>query len=99
MFEPAELGHKIDKAACVAEVPKLRVALFDAQLDLAQKAAFPVIIKFWFHLSKAVQKKQSEGVEKGPENALRKASTADMPWIKLAFHAYFLCIPFSFTSA
>ena len=44
MFESAELGHKIDKASYDAEVPKLRVALLDAQFDLAQKAAFPVII-------------------------------------------------------
>ena len=44
MFESAELGHKIDKASYDAEVPKLRVALLDAQFDLAQKAGFPVII-------------------------------------------------------
>ncbi len=44
MFESAELGHKIDKATYDAEVPKLRVALLDAQFDLAQKASFPVII-------------------------------------------------------
>lgn len=44
MFESAELGHKIGKASYDAEVPKLRVALLDAQFDLAQKAAFPVII-------------------------------------------------------
>ena len=44
MFESAELGHKIDKEIYDAEVPKLRVALLDAQFDLAQKAAFPVII-------------------------------------------------------
>lgn len=44
MFESAELGHKIDKASYDAEVPKLRVALLDAQFDLAQQASFPVII-------------------------------------------------------
>ena len=44
MFESAELGHKIDKASYDAEIPKLRVALLDAQFDLAQKASFPVII-------------------------------------------------------
>ncbi len=44
MFESAELGHKIDKASYDTEVPKLRVALLDAQFDLAQKASFPVII-------------------------------------------------------
>src|SRR5450759_5341918 len=44
MFESAELGHKIDKAAYDAEVPKLREDLLNAQFDLAQKAKFPVII-------------------------------------------------------
>lgn len=44
MFESAELGHKIDKAAYKAEEPKLREALLNAQFDLAQKAKFPVII-------------------------------------------------------
>ena len=44
MFESAELGHKIDKASYDAEIPKLRVALLDAQFDLAQQASFPVII-------------------------------------------------------
>ena len=44
MFESAELGHTIDKATYESEVPKLREALLDAQFDLAQKAAFPVII-------------------------------------------------------
>lgn len=44
MFESAELGHKIDKATYDTEVPKLRVALLDAQFDLAQQASFPVII-------------------------------------------------------
>jgi len=44
VFESAELGHTIDKATYESEVPKLREALLDAQFDLAQKAAFPVII-------------------------------------------------------
>jgi AMP-polyphosphate phosphotransferase len=44
MFESAELGHKVDKASYDAEVPRLRVALLEAQFDLAQKASFPVIV-------------------------------------------------------
>lgn len=44
MFESAELGHKISKKKYDAEVPKLRVALLDAQFELAQLAKFPVII-------------------------------------------------------
>ena len=44
MFESAELGHKIDKATYDVEVPKLREALLEAQLDLAKLAKFPVIV-------------------------------------------------------
>lgn len=44
MFESAELGHKIDKATYEKEVPKLREALLDAQMDLAKLGKFPVII-------------------------------------------------------
>jgi len=44
MFESAELGHKIDKATYDAEVPKLREALLDVQMDLAKLAKFPVIV-------------------------------------------------------
>ena len=44
MFESAELGHKIDKATYDKEVPKLREALLEAQMDLAKLAKFPVII-------------------------------------------------------
>lgn len=44
MFESAELGHKIDKETYKKEVPLLREALLDAQLDLLQSANFPVII-------------------------------------------------------
>jgi polyphosphate:AMP phosphotransferase len=43
MFESAELGHKIDKERYRQEVPELREALLNAQLDLAA-ADFPVII-------------------------------------------------------
>ncbi|MDP2785286.1 MAG: polyphosphate:AMP phosphotransferase [Sulfurimicrobium sp.] len=44
MFESAELGHKIDKATYDKEVPLLREALLDTQLDLAQSGKFPVIV-------------------------------------------------------
>ncbi|BBJ00680.1 polyphosphate:AMP phosphotransferase [Ferrigenium kumadai] len=44
MFESAELGHKIDKATYDKEVPKLREALLEAQMDLSKLAKFPVII-------------------------------------------------------
>jgi len=44
MFESAELGHKISKTAWKREIPKLREALLDAQLDLLQSRKFPVII-------------------------------------------------------
>src|SRR5512135_2239263 len=44
MFESAELGHKLSKAVYDAEVPKLREALLDAQMELAKLAKFPVII-------------------------------------------------------
>jgi polyphosphate:AMP phosphotransferase len=44
MFESAELGHKIDKVTYKKEVPLLREALLDAQLELLQAARFPVII-------------------------------------------------------
>jgi polyphosphate:AMP phosphotransferase len=43
MFESAELGHKIDKERYKKEVPELREALLNAQLDLLS-ADFPVII-------------------------------------------------------
>ncbi len=43
MFESAELGHKIDKERYRQEVPELREALLNAQLDLLV-ADFPVII-------------------------------------------------------
>lgn len=44
MFKSAELGHKIDKATYEAEVPALRVALLQAQMELAKLARFPVIV-------------------------------------------------------
>ena len=44
MFESAEIGHKISKAAYLREVPALREALLDAQLDLLQSKKFPVVI-------------------------------------------------------
>lgn len=44
MFESAELGHKIDKDTYDSEVPALRAALLEAQLDLVKLAKFPVII-------------------------------------------------------
>ncbi len=43
MFESAELGHKISKEIYRQEVPELREALLNAQLDLSG-ADFPVII-------------------------------------------------------
>jgi polyphosphate:AMP phosphotransferase len=44
MFESAELGHCVDKAAYEREVPALREALLNAQFDLEQSGRFPVII-------------------------------------------------------
>jgi len=44
MFESAELGHKIAKDIYKKELPMLREALLDAQLDLLQSKKFPVII-------------------------------------------------------
>ena len=44
MFESAELGHKIDKATYDMEVPKLREALLEAQLNLGKQSKFQVII-------------------------------------------------------
>lgn len=44
MFESAELGHKIDKATYDKEVPALREALLEAQIDLANAPNFQVII-------------------------------------------------------
>jgi polyphosphate:AMP phosphotransferase len=44
MFESAELGHKIDKASYAQEVPILREALLDVQMELFQSSKFQVII-------------------------------------------------------
>ena len=44
MFESAELGHKVKKSVYEKEVPVLREALLNVQLDLAQAASFQVII-------------------------------------------------------
>jgi polyphosphate:AMP phosphotransferase len=44
MFESAELGHKIDKETYEKEVLQVREALLNAQFDLAESCAFPVII-------------------------------------------------------
>lgn len=44
MFESAELGHRVDKAAYEAEVPELRTQLLDAQFDLLESAGFAVVI-------------------------------------------------------
>lgn len=44
MFESAELGHAIDKETYKAEEPTLRNALLQAQLELLEKATFPVLI-------------------------------------------------------
>lgn len=44
MFESAELGHKIGKANYAKQVPALREALLEAQMELLRTARFPVII-------------------------------------------------------
>jgi len=44
MFESAELGHRVDKAAYEAEVPELRTRLLDAQFDLLDAGDFAVVI-------------------------------------------------------
>jgi polyphosphate:AMP phosphotransferase len=44
LFESAELGHRIDKAAFKKEVPPLREALLQAQADLLRTKKMPVVI-------------------------------------------------------
>ncbi|MFN3595031.1 MAG: polyphosphate:AMP phosphotransferase, partial [Thiobacillaceae bacterium] len=44
MFESAELGHKVDKKTYEAELPALREALLDAQYELIESRAFPVVM-------------------------------------------------------
>ena len=44
MFESAEIGHKIDKAAYRAAVPVLRAALLETQVDLYENKKIPVVV-------------------------------------------------------
>jgi len=44
MFESAEIGHKIDKAAYREAVPALRAALLGAQVDLYENRKIPVVV-------------------------------------------------------
>ena len=44
MFEAAELGHCVSKKAYEEELPELREQLLNAQFELAERAAFPVVI-------------------------------------------------------
>jgi polyphosphate:AMP phosphotransferase len=44
VFESAELSHRIDKATFVRELPLLREALLEAQVELARSAKFHVVI-------------------------------------------------------
>ena len=44
MFEDAELGHSVDKATFDARVPALRSALLEAQFELKDRKAFPVVL-------------------------------------------------------
>ena len=44
MFESAEIGHKISKDAYRAEVPALRAALLDAQIELYERKKMPVLV-------------------------------------------------------
>ncbi len=44
MFESAELGHKIGKAAFREAVPALRAALLDAQVELHTSRKMPVVV-------------------------------------------------------
>ena len=44
LFESAELGHKIDDATYARRVKKLRADLLDAQYDLKEAGAYPVLI-------------------------------------------------------
>ena len=46
MFEAAELGSTISKERFKAQVPKLRLALLQAQQQLREQAHFPVIVVF-----------------------------------------------------
>ena len=44
MFESAELGHRVSKAAYARREPLLRASLLDAQLALGTQKRFPVLI-------------------------------------------------------
>jgi polyphosphate:AMP phosphotransferase len=44
MFESAAQAHKLDKATFTLEEPRLRAELTEAQLELVESRAFPVII-------------------------------------------------------
>jgi polyphosphate:AMP phosphotransferase len=44
MFESAELGHKVAKASYDRRLPALRYSLLEAQLKVAAKAEFPVVV-------------------------------------------------------
>lgn len=44
MFESAEIGHKIGKAAYREAVPLLRAALLEAQVDLYADKKIPVLV-------------------------------------------------------
>jgi polyphosphate:AMP phosphotransferase len=44
MFESAELGHRLGKAVFRETVPGLRENLLAAQVDLAERAEFPVVL-------------------------------------------------------
>jgi len=44
MFESAEIGHKVSREVYEKEVPALREALLEAQLDMVKSARFPLVI-------------------------------------------------------
>jgi polyphosphate kinase 2 (PPK2 family) len=44
MFESAEIEHDIDKATFEERLPQLRTELLEAQFDLIESRAFPVIL-------------------------------------------------------
>ena len=44
MFESAEIGHRVDRKTYDREVPILRAALLEAQMDMAKLVQFPLII-------------------------------------------------------
>ena len=44
MFESAEIGHKIGKAAYREAVPLLRAALLESQVDLYAGKKIPVLV-------------------------------------------------------